>query len=315
MTVGRADSMNSKTKPVKGRFAPSPTGPLHFGSLVAAVGSYLSAKSHNGEWLVRMEDLDPPREAPGAADDILRTLEACGFEWDGEVLYQSRRRDAYETALEMLRHQDVLYACGCTRREIADSSIHGIDGPVYPGTCRTGLKNARATCALRVRTDNAVIEFDDRIQGVLRSRLESEVGDFVVRRADGVHAYQLAVVVDDAAQGITEVVRGADLLASTARQIHLQRVLGLPTPRYLHLPAALNAAGEKLSKQTYAPPLPKTGIVTELWRALDFLGQSPPPEWRGATPSEFWTAASSRWSESTIPQRAGIMASDVVDAQ
>jgi len=299
--------MTKSEQRVRGRFAPSPTGPLHFGSLVAAVGSYLSAKSQGGEWLVRMEDLDPPREVAGAADDILRTLEAYGFEWDGDIVYQSRRRDAYEAALDVLRQTNVLYACACTRREIADSSIRGIEGPVYPGTCRAGLKGARAPRALRVRTDKAVIEFDDRVQGRQRSLLETEVGDFVVQRADGLYAYQLAVVVDDADQGVTEVVRGADLLASTARQIHLQRLLGLGTPSYLHLPAALNDAGEKLSKQTIAPPLPKSGPVPALWQALEFLGQSPPHTWRDARVAEFWAAAVSRWSEASIPRRTGII--------
>lgn len=274
---------------------------------MAAVGSYLSARSRNGEWLVRMEDLDPPREVAGASDDILRTLEFYGFEWDGDIVYQSRRREAYEAALDVLRQTNVLYACACTRREIADSSIRGIEGPVYPGTCRAGAATGRAARTLRVRTDNAVIEFDDRVQGRQHSRLEAEVGDFVVKRADGLYAYQLAVVVDDAEQGITEVVRGADLLASTARQIHLQRLLDLRMPAYLHLPAVLNDAGEKLSKQTIAPPLPKSGPVPVLWQALEFLGQSPPRAWRDARVAEFWAAAVSRWSEASIPRRAGII--------
>jgi len=300
--------MNKTESKVRGRFAPSPTGPLHFGSLVAAVGSYLSAKSQGGEWLVRMEDLDPPREMKGAADDILRTLESYGFEWDGAVMYQSRRRDAYETALEALKHDGVLYACGCTRKEIADSSIRGIEGPVYPGTCRGGLPGGREARALRVHTDNAWIEFDDRIQGPQHSQLDADIGDFVVKRADGFHAYQLAVVVDDAEQGITEVVRGADLLASTARQIHLQRLIGYSTPVYAHLPAVLNTAGEKLSKQTFAKPLPRDAVPM-LWQALSFLGQSPPDEWRTAVLTDFWTAAQRRWSENKIPRRPGIISS------
>jgi glutamyl-Q tRNA(Asp) synthetase len=290
---------------VRGRFAPSPTGPLHFGSLVAAVGSYLSAKAQGGEWLVRIEDLDPPREVAGASDDILRTLEAHGFEWDGEVLYQGRRADAYEAALEILRRAGALYPCACTRREIADSSLLGIEGPVYPGTCRGGLAVGRAARSLRVRTDGAWIEFKDRLQGAQRSQLDREIGDFVVRRADGCFAYQLAVVVDDAGQGITEVVRGADLLTSTARQIHLQRLLGYPTPDYLHLPAALNAQGEKLSKQTRADPLPRDRPVALLWRALVFLGQNPPPEWQDARVDEFWRMALARWQRETIPRSFG----------
>jgi len=305
--------MNKTESRVRGRFAPSPTGPLHFGSLVAAVGSYLSAKSQGGEWLVRMEDLDPPREMKGAADDILRMLEAYGFEWDGPVMYQSRRRDAYETALEALKHDGVLYACGCTRKEIADSSIRGIEGPVYPGTCRGGLPGGREARALRVHTENAWIEFDDRIQGPQHSQLEADIGDFVVKRADGFYAYQLAVVVDDAEQGITEVVRGADLLASTARQIHLQRLIGYSTPVYAHMPAVLNPAGEKLSKQTNANPLSRDAVPM-LWHALSFLGQSPPDEWRTAVLTDFWTAAQRRWSESKIPRRPGIISSAFDDA-
>jgi glutamyl-Q tRNA(Asp) synthetase len=292
-------------KKVRGRFAPSPTGPLHFGSLVAAVGSYLSARSHGGAWLVRMEDLDPPRETKGAADDILRTLEAYGFEWDGEILHQSRRRDAYEAALDALHQSHALYECGCTRKEIADSSMHGVDGPVYPGTCRAGLAAGRSARALRVRTDHTVIEFDDRVQGKQHAQLEREVGDFVVRRADGFYAYQLAVVVDDAEQGITEVVRGADLLTSTPRQIYLQRLLGFSTPGYLHLPAVLNAQGEKLSKQTRAEPLARTNPVPVLWQALAFLGQCPSSEWQAATRADFWAVAISRWSEEAIPRVAG----------
>jgi glutamyl-Q tRNA(Asp) synthetase len=294
----------------RGRFAPSPTGPLHFGSLVAAVGSYLSARAQGGEWLVRMEDLDPPREVKGAADDILRTLEVYGFEWDGAVLYQSRRRDAYESAIDILRHQGALYACGCTRKEIADSSVHGIEGLVYPGTCRAGLAAGRRARALRVRTDQAKIEFVDRLQGRQHSSLERDIGDFVVRRADGLFAYQLAVVVDDAEQGITEVVRGADLLASTPRQIHLQQLLGVPTPGYLHLPAALNDQGEKLSKQTLAAPLPLRDPESVLWQVLEFLGQSPAPEWRRLPRADFWAAAIERWTEATISRRSGIVIAD-----
>ena len=286
---------------VRGRFAPSPTGPLHFGSLVAAVGSYLSARSQNGEWLVRMEDLDPPREVKGATDDILRTLEAYGFEWDGEVMHQSCRRDAYETALDKLKHNGVIYACGCTRKEIADSSIRGIEGPVYPGTCRVGLKGKREARALRVRTDNTVIEFTDRIQGAQRSALETDIGDFVVKRADGFYAYQLAVVVDDAEQGITEIVRGADLLASTPRQIHLQRLLGVPTPAYAHLPVVVNARGEKLSKQTMAEPISgRAGAAENLWQALHFLGQEPPRDLRGEAMPVLWGWARAHWQTHNV---------------
>jgi len=287
------------TTSYRGRFAPSPTGPLHFGSLVAAVGSYLQARSQGGQWFVRIEDLDPPREVPGAADDILRTLEAFGMEWDGEVMYQSRRQTAYDAALEKLRQSGALYACACTRREIADSSVNGIEGPVYPGTCRAGLQPGRNARAWRVRVDGAVVEFDDLLQGRQHSALATDIGDFVVKRADGLFAYQLAVVVDDAEQDITEVVRGADLLHSTARQIHLQRLLGLPTPRYLHLPVVLNEQGEKLSKQTFAAPVDRTNPLPALHQALTLLGQTPPDRAIGL--ADCWHWAIQNWSLETLP--------------
>ncbi|HEY0665566.1 MAG TPA: tRNA glutamyl-Q(34) synthetase GluQRS, partial [Gallionella sp.] len=213
----------------RGRFAPSPTGPLHFGSLVAAVGSYLDAKHHRGTWLVRMEDLDTPRCVPGAAEDILRTLDAFSLHSDEPVLYQSRRTAAYEEALQQLKDSGTAYPCCCTRKEIADSALHGIEGFVYPGTCRDGMAHQRSTPAWRVRTDDAPVAFEDGLQGAQSQHLERDIGDFVVKRADGLFAYQLAVVADDAFQGITHVVRGADLMHSTARQIHLQRLLGLLT--------------------------------------------------------------------------------------
>jgi len=253
-----------------GRFAPSPTGALHFGSLVAALASWLDARAAGGRWLVRIEDLDAPRTQPGAADDILRTLERLGLAWDGPVLYQSSRVALYAQALQKLETQ--VYWCGCSRREIADSALGlGADGAqVYPGTCRSGLAPGKAARALRIKCSGRVT-FTDRVQGTQAQLLEKDVGDFVLRRADGPFAYQLAVVVDDAAQGVTDVVRGADLLGSTGRQIYLQRALGLPTPRYLHIPAAVNAEGEKLSKQTGAAPI--GGGREALRRALWFLGQ------------------------------------------
>lgn len=260
----------------RGRFAPSPTGPLHFGSLIAAVGSYLDAKHHHGIWLVRMEDLDTPRCVPGAADDILHTLETFGLHSDEPILHQSQRTSAYAEALSQLQASGAVYPCCCTRKEIADSALHGIEGLVYPGTCRDGIPAGREGRALRVRTNNELIEFDDALQGHITQHLEREIGDFVVKRADGLFAYQLAVVVDDTFQGITHIVRGADLLASTARQIYLQRLLGLITPVYMHLPVAVNAAGEKLSKQTLAAPVDTAQPVATLLRVLDFLRQQPP---------------------------------------
>lgn len=291
---------------VRGRFAPSPTGPLHFGSLIAAMGSYLQAKAVGGEWHLRIEDLDPPREVAGASDDILSTLEAYGFEWDGSIVYQSRRGDAYEAAFEHLRNSNLVYPCTCTRKEIADSSLIGAEGPVYPGTCRYGLANGRSARAWRVRTDNNAIQFKDPVQGLQSSRLEHDIGDFVIHRADGLYAYQLACVVDDADRGITEVVRGADLLASTARQIHLQRLLSLPTPAYVHLPAAINAHGEKLSKQTFAQALPRQSPVQVLYKALTFLGQNPERAWLELRLDEFWQVAREHWQLEKIPHQTTV---------
>ena len=256
-----------------GRFAPSPTGPLHFGSLVAALASYMEAKAAKGKWLLRLEDLDRPREQPGAADAILRALERLGLEWDGPVLAQGARLERYRAVVDDLARRGFAYPCGCTRKEIEDSAL-ALDGSrIYPGTCRHGLAPGKAARATRLRTHRAPIGFDDRIQGWVAQDVERAVGDFVLRRADGVFAYQLAVVVDDLDQGVTDVVRGADLLDSTARQIHLQRLLGARTPRYAHLPVAVNAAGEKLSKQTGARPLDLADPRAELARARRFLGQ------------------------------------------
>ena len=262
----------------RGRFSPSPTGPLHFGSLIAALGSYLDAKQHNGKWLVRIEDLDTPRTVPGAADTILHTLEKIGLYWDETVIYQSCRTAEYDIALHKLNSIGKAYLCACTRKEIADSTLHGIEGQVYPGTCRKGLPEGRQGRAWRVLTDNFAIEFDDVLQGYIMQRLENDMGDFVVKRADGLFAYQLAVVVDDAFQHITHVVRGADLLTSTPRQIYLQHLLGLPTPNYLHLPVVTNLQGEKLSKQTLAKPIDTTLPSELLLSALRFMQQNPPEE-------------------------------------
>jgi glutamyl-Q tRNA(Asp) synthetase len=257
-----------------GRFAPSPTGPLHFGSLVAALASYLAARSAGGNWLLRMEDLDKPREQPGAVDDILRALDKLGLEWDGPVIYQSTRLERYRAVLDDLAHRGFAYPCACTRGELEDSAL-ALDGSrIYPGTCRRGLAPGKAARSVRVRTHGAPIGFADAIQGWLEQRVETEVGDFVLWRADGIAAYQLAVVVDDLDQGVTDVVRGADLLDSTARQIHLQRLLGARTPRYTHVPVAVNAAGEKLSKQTGARPLDLSDPQAELARARRFLNQA-----------------------------------------
>jgi glutamyl-Q tRNA(Asp) synthetase len=286
----------------RGRFAPSPTGPLHFGSLVAAVGSWADARASAGEWLVRMEDLDPPREAPGAADGILATLEALGFEWDGPVVFQSTRGEAYRAALDALRRSGVLFPCACTRKEIADSGVTALDGSrVYPGTCRDGLPDGRAARATRLRVAAEMVEFADGLQGRVSQELAREVGDFVLVRADGLFAYQLAVVVDDAAQGITDVVRGADLLDSTPRQLFLQRLLGLPAPRYLHLPVAVTARGEKLSKQTGAAPIGAARPGAALTAALRFLGHSPPAELERAPGRTVLAWAAAHWARGRLP--------------
>jgi glutamyl-Q tRNA(Asp) synthetase len=242
--------------------------------MVAAVGSYLDAKAHGGTWGVRIDDLDPPRVAPGAADSILRCLETFGLHWDGEIVYQSKRTSAYQAALQQLRASGLVYACGCSRKEIGETLSGGM---AYPGTCRNGIARGRPLRAWRVRTGPAEIAFQDLLQGPISQNLEREIGDFVLYRADHVCAYHLACAVDDNAQGITHVVRGKDLMDSTPRQIYLQRLLEMPTPDYLHLPVALNAAGEKLSKQTFAAAIDTARAPDVLIDVLRFL-QHPPPD-------------------------------------
>ena len=338
----------SGSRPYRGRFAPSPTGPLHFGSLVAGVGSFAEARARGGEWLVRMEDLDRPREVPGAAADILRTLEAFGFAWDGGVLYQSRRAAAYAAALAQLQASGLTYPCGCSRREIAAAaSAVGPEGPIYPGTCRppqawdppavspdvppvpatapapepfSSLVTASVSspvtaplispvtsgpAAIRLRVETPPIAFHDRVQGPVSQDLVTEVGDFVLRRADGLFAYQLAVVVDDAFQAITDVVRGADLTRSTPRQMLLQRLLGLPTPTHAHLPLARDRQGRKLSKSDAAAPVDPRDPLPALLQAWAFLGQPALTE-RPATPAEFWSLALGRWDLNLVPPMATI---------
>lgn len=294
---------------IRGRFAPSPTGPLHFGSLVAALGSYLFAKSQGGEWHVRIEDLDTPRNVPGAADDILRALEAFGLHWDGPVVYQSARIAAYESALDRLRELGLTYPCACSRKEIADSIVtRESAGTAYPGTCRAGLAAGRTARAERVRVDGAAILHDDLLQGRISSMLAHDVGDFVVKRADGPFAYQLAVVVDDADTGVTEVVRGADLLDSTPRQIFLQRQLGLPTPRYAHLPVATDATSVKLSKQTAALRVDARAPVEAIRAALRFLGQPSPDEAPRRQPRKLLDWAIAHFSATRIPRAVAAIA-------
>jgi glutamyl-Q tRNA(Asp) synthetase len=271
----------------RGRFAPTPSGALHFGSLIAALGSFLDARAQDGEWHLRIEDVDPPRVAPGSADSILRTLEAFGFAWDGPVVYQSQRSQAYRAALERLLDAGYLYGCDCTRKMLKENARIGVDGPIYPGTCRH--RGLPLQAALRFRVPDRRIVFNDLLAGRIGCDVAQECGDFVLLRADGVYTYQLAVTVDDAELGVTHVVRGADLLASTPRQIVLQQALGHATPAYLHLPVALNEDGGKLSKQTLAAPLRDDApLPSLLWRRLFSVwhcrkASRPPPnsgKWR-----------------------------------
>lgn len=291
-------------RPYRGRFAPSPTGPLHFGSLIAAVASYLQARSQGGEWHVRIEDIDPPREIAGATDSILSTLEAFDFEWDGAVDYQSRRIGHYKDVLETLKKDGLVYPCACSRKQIASN-----DNPVYPGTCRNGLPPGQQARAWRIRVQDKII-LHDAIQGVIEYDLATQMGDYVLLRADGLIAYQLAVGLDDAELGITEVVRGADLLDSTPRQLYLQQTLGLPHPQYAHHPVVINSTGEKLSKQTLAPPLNLQHSNTLLWDALTFLGQNPTAELRTASLAELWAWAKINWNLQKIPKIRALQSMD-----
>lgn len=286
-----------------GRFAPSPTGPLHFGSLIAAVASYCDARKNNGKWLVRMEDLDKPRTVKGAADTILHQLESFGFEWDGPVLYQSQRDNFYNEAFETLKAKQLIYPCTCTRKEIADSSTNiGIEGVIYPRTCLQQPIKPNAAIAWRIKTDAGKISFADAIQGEISQTLNTDIGDFILKRADGLFAYQLAVVVDDAAQGVTNIVRGADLLDSTPRQIYLQCMLGCRTSNYAHIPVAANIAGKKLSKQTLAKPISGQRAIDLIINALDFLGQRPQSNLRHATLKDIWHWAINHWNIQQIPK-------------
>jgi len=278
-----------------GRFAPTPSGYLHFGSLVAALASYLDARAVGGRWLLRMEDIDPPREMPGAQKAIVDTLSSYGFEWDGEMLRQSERQAAYGAAIERLLHEGLAYACTCSRKQ-----LEGYPGP-YPGFCRTAA-NGLDDAAIRLRVPEREYGFTDRVQGEFRQHLGREVGDFVIRRRDGLIAYQLAVVLDDAWQGVTDVVRGADLLDSTPRQLYLQEVLGVPQPRYLHLPLIIQPDGHKLGKSYRSPPLQPHEASPLLLRALRALGQQPAEELSDALPGEILTWATRHWNADRIPR-------------
>ncbi len=281
----------------RGRFAPSPTGPLHFGSLFTALAGYLEARSRGGQWHLRIEDLDTPRCVPGATDAILRTLERFGLHWDGEIVYQSRRREIYEAAIAKLRRDGWLYPCRCSRKDLEPT------GPVYPGHCRHRSIDPTRPHALRIRVDSTPIVFHDRLQGRQVWRLTEQCGDFVVRRRDGIHAYQLAVVIDDAELGVTEVLRGSDLLDSTARQIHLQRRLGLATPAYCHIPVLVDRSGHKLSKQTGAPAVDGRDPGPTLFALLQRLRQNPPEELRQAPTATILDWAVGHWRLERLPPR------------
>ncbi|MDO9219889.1 MAG: tRNA glutamyl-Q(34) synthetase GluQRS [Thiobacillus sp.] len=299
-------ALNLFALPYVGRFAPSPTGPLHLGSLVAAVASWLDARAAGGHWLVRMEDLDRPRCVAGAADTILRQLEAYGLFWDGVVQLQSTRDDAYATALDRLKAQGQAYPCACTRAQLAQAPRNAEGEILYPGSCRKGLPAGASARAWRVRVPQEAVGFHDRIHGRLSQNLAQEVGDFIVKRADQLFAYQLAVVVDDAWQGVTHVVRGADLLWNTPRQIYLQTLLGLPMPVYAHVPLITNATGQKLSKQTRAPALPVSGQSAVLAHVLAVLGHPPPAELESADPAGLLAWARTHWRIESVPGQAVI---------
>ena len=275
------------------------------------MASFCEARIHRARWLLRIEDVDLPRTVAGAADQQISVLAALGFEWDGPIVYQSSRTAAYAAALERLAASGAVFPCACTRKEIADSQTRSSvpsDELVYPGTCRDGMAPGRLPRAMRVRAGTGTIEFNDTIQGTVRQDIQREIGDFVVRRADGLFAYQLAVVVDDAEAGVTDIVRGADLLASTPRQIHLQRLLGYATPGYAHVPVAVNAAGEKLSKQTLAPAIVPAEGPAALLRAFAFLGQAVPDELQGAPVRDIWSWAFAHWSLDSVPRVRAIRA-------
>ena len=290
MTAGKPDSY-------VGRFAPSPTGPLHFGSLLAAVASYLQARANGGRWLVRIEDIDPPREQAGADKEILDALTAYGFEWDGPVIYQSASTEKHQSFVDDLLCRGLAYPCKCSRRTLSDAPL-GALGRIYPGTCRNGCDSDDVT--IRVRTDDEPVSFVDGLQGTVTQKLESESGDFVIKRRDGLIAYHLAVVVDDHLQNISEVVRGIDLMDSTPRQIHLQRQLGFITPDYLHIPVAVNSTGQKLSKLTGAKGIPVDNPRPLLVAALQALRQEVAPELEHLRLAEIWGWAEAHWNPAAL---------------
>ena len=281
-----------------GRFAPSPTGPLHFGSLVAALASFLDARANNGNWLMRIEDLDPPREPQGSAQLILQQLLDLGLSWDGEVLYQSSRLNAYEEVLQQLQDEGLAYPCDCTRPQIKAM------GNVYDGSCRSRISAPAKPYALRLKTDARELGFDDTIQGRIVQQLEAQLGDFVVRRKDGLFAYQLAVVVDDEFQNISHVARGWDLLDSTPRQIYLQQLLNYRSRHYSHIPIVVDELGQKLSKQAFATSIRTDRAAELIFQGLNFLGQSPVDEIKKESPESQLQWAIENWNIQRVPKVA-----------
>ncbi len=303
MNASTATGTTATADPVyRGRFAPSPTGPLHLGSLLSAAGSYLQARVAGGAWLLRIEDLDAPRTISGAAEDIVRTLERLGFEWDGPIVRQSERIALYEAALAQLRAAGKVFACSCSRKELAALQPAAAleEDSFYPGTCRNGPRHPDQALAMRLRVPDDTIAFDDQLQGRFAQNVASSLGDFVIRRRDGLFAYQLAVVVDDDAQGVTEVVRGCDLLNNTPRQILLQQALQLASPRYMHLPLLTEADGRKLAKSRRTVAAGTANPSGTLWRVLHWLRQDPPAELARAGIRDLWQWAKEAWNPASL---------------
>lgn len=294
----------SESKVYRGRFAPSPTGPLHFGSLIAAVGSYLQAKHQHGEWLLRIDDIDPPRELKGAADQILRTLEGFGFEWDGNVLYQSNRLQRYQEAVNNLVKRQLAYSCSCSRSDILTQTELNKGKTIYSGFCRNGPLKKSSAYSTRLHSNDTLVRFTDVIQGEQTFNLEKHTGDIVIQRRDRYFSYQIASAIDDAEQGITEVVRGADLLNCTPSQLYIQRLINLSNPQYCHLPIAVNDAGHKLSKQSHAKAININDSVVLLFNALTFLGQMPPIELMSSKQDDIWCWAKIHWRLDLVPLKS-----------
>src|SRR3984893_16185036 len=302
-STATATTATDKARPYVGRFAPTPSGDLHLGSLYTAVASFLDARAHGGRWLLRIEDLDPPREVAGSADGILRTLKAFGFEWDGEIVRQRDRTQLYVDALQTLQAGNLTFQCSCSRLQLEDESS-------YPGTCRVRPSNSRVPTATRLRVEQGTILFCDRIQGTYRQDVAGAVGDVILRRRDQIFAYLLAVVVDDAAQGVTHVVRGADLLDNTPRQIYLQRVLELPQPAYAHVPVLTEPDDTKLAKSRRSVRLAADSVLPQLMSVFSLLGLAPPEGLAGAGLAQVWNWAIGHWDVRHVPKRLNARITD-----